>query len=68
MNEQQRKEKDYHHQKSSSSDCGLLLLLFLECLSVGSISDVELVSEYSRMICVGPLLAGGGVNELESSL
>jgi hypothetical protein len=46
MNEQQRKEKGYHHQKSSSSDCGLLLLIFLECLSVGSISDVELVSEY----------------------
>jgi len=50
-----KEQNVYHHQKSSSSDCCLLLL---ECLPVGSISDVELVSEYSRMICVGPLAAG----------
>jgi len=56
---------DYYHQKSSSSDWGLL---FLECLSVRSISDVELGSEYSRMIFIGGLFVGGGENELVSSL
>jgi hypothetical protein len=61
------KKRDYHHQKSSSSDCGLLL--FLECLPVGSISDVELFSEYSRMSFIGGLsIGGGGVDELVSSL
>ncbi len=56
---------DYYHQKSSSSDGDLL---FLECLSVRSIFDVELDSEYSRMIFIGALLVGGGENELVSSL
>jgi len=59
-----KEKKGYHHQKSSSSDCGLLF----ECLPVGSISDVELAREYSRMICTGPLLVGGGDDEGESSL
>ncbi len=59
---------NYHHQKSSSSDCGLLLLFLECCLPVRSISDAELVSEYWRIIWIGALVAGGGVDERVSSL
>ena len=61
--DEQQRNRDDHHQKSSSSECALL-----ECLPGRSISDVELVSEYWRIICVGPLLAGKGDIEWESSL
>jgi hypothetical protein len=40
----------------------------LECFPVGSISDVELASEYSRMIFTGALVVGAGDNERVSSL
>jgi hypothetical protein len=35
------------------------------CLPFGSTSDVELDSEYSRIICTGALVGDGGLREKE---
>ena len=67
MKEKRKVKREIHHdhQKSSSSDGGLLLLFLLEGWPARSGSDAELVSEYSRMIDTGPLLAVnlGGVGD-----